>query len=1317
MKIRSWLTTLTFAAFMFLLGFTYEFHWPRIKTWLLVEIESLSQKYLPVRILAQDLQISFSGISLVQLKLLPQGELANSLAPISVKKITFSPNFFGIVSGNLGLTHISIEQPEVTIILKKALSTTLQDQRSNSSTIRDFLRFPIGELTFSRMLLQARLDDRDILTQLADVDLSIRAGISGALIELRTPKITVKKRGTPAKLALALETRLALKANSLQVSALHLKKGRSYILSSGSISGDLDIPRVDMSDFAARGFFDLGEIQTWFSEILPELNIPQISGEFTIDSSYKKIGTSPPDFKIKGDSNDLTAKGFIIGEVGFAGRSDGKFFSIPEVKVQNSAGLAKIKNILFNTDSRKRLEAEVQIETIELNRLLENLKLPGVPVQLFLSGNLPCSVDWELRPVIKCTGTVNGKNLLVRSRMENGSTIVEVESLRAKGDLEVTTEMVKYSADLTVAPEQPNPSSGKSEGVIIYDEGFSITYSADALYSSHIKNLANLKLEGSTKLSGQTTGDSSAAKFDMRLGTSSFWFEDFFFGTFQTHLSYESGYLRFKKVVGTQGDSRYQGDLSLNLDKEQLSVNANFPTLSAKDIQHTFSRITHLPMQITGTGHARIKAEGPLALNRLSYDAEMQLTRGSIGLESFNELHLAVKSKSGHAVIQKGLLTKENSSIQVFGEGWPNGNILCDIKGHDFLIEDSETAKTLGLKLKGNISFDSQLSGHIRAPAAILSATLTNTAIGNDLFPDSKLHLYVDTDKLSATGNFFGDKISTEIDLPLSPEYSFRLLGQMNDWNFVPVLALFNPEIEKLNFRSNVKAHLLLQAPSNDIWKSSGSISLNDFMFFRDEIGLKTKAPLKIEVKDGIANSENLTLEGPKAFISTQFKNFSESSMVSQTNSKIDLALLAFATPFLDDIGGSLSIAFKSGGNKNKPEILGSAFVENGYFKIPEFPNPIEDLKADLLFSQSKFLINSLNAQINGGAVQMDGSISFDGVKNFPTDIRMNVKDEELNYTANVTTKGSAKLRLSRNWFPFLLAGQVDIEKSLVTRELSDFSDSKTNIRESPFLPTLFIKTESKLMELNLDVAIQKSIAIKNSTLDTEFKGSLAISGHVLEPEIKGTLQAQSGQLFFRKTPFNINEATVTFKGGKKINPSLYFVADTRIDTRDKDFDVSFLLQGTGEKPEITLSSQPNLPNQEIISLLALGVTSSDLENTQDSYQARSTALIGLSQGLSREIKDKFGLNLQVSQDVSQSEAVQKITISKEFFTKFAAAASKSVGTDEIDVKLEYKVNKNFSLIGSWESFGSSETNDITAEAEKDSSKLGLDLELKFEFK
>jgi translocation and assembly module TamB len=170
---------------------------------------------------------------------------------------------------------------------------------------------------------------------------------------------------------------------------------------------------------------------------------------------------------------------------------------------------------------------------------------------------------------------------------------------------------------------------------------------------------------------------------------------------------------------------------------------------------------------------------------------------------------------------------------------------------------------------------------------------------------------------------------------------------------------------------------------------------------------------------------------------------------------------------------------------------------------------------------------------------------------------------------------------------------------------------------------------------------------------------------------------------------------------------------------------VTVIAQGTAKNLTIRLTSVPPLSEQDIVSLIALGMTSSSIEqNTLSRSQAEQTgAEIGgavLAKPIDKVFTKTLGLNFQVSNqyDSTRNISVPKVTLSRRVNEKVKASASRAVGDSQAyDVKLEYQLNNNWNAVGSYESKDTENDTTQTTNEANYQSVFGLDLEFKREFK
>jgi translocation and assembly module TamB len=277
-------------------------------------------------------------------------------------------------------------------------------------------------------------------------------------------------------------------------------------------------------------------------------------------------------------------------------------------------------------------------------------------------------------------------------------------------------------------------------------------------------------------------------------------------------------------------------------------------------------------------------------------------------------------------------------------------------------------------------------------------------------------------------------------------------------------------------------------------------------------------------------------------------------------------------------------------------------------------------------------------------------------------------------------------------------------------------------VKRSALLPTSFQQQSFSPIRFDLTAQFPSNVYVRNALVDTEVRGNLKILGTPDDPSILGEITTPpGGKIMFRDVPFEISSSNVRFTDPTKLNPTLYAAASTRL----QDYDVNFLLQGTRENYRINLRSTPPLPEADIISLLALGYTPQQLERVksdqqidQQSYEIGGALLS--NNPLGNEIKSKYGINVRFGSavdDATQTVA-PKVIVSKQWTSKFNTSASRTVGNVvKQDVKAEYQLNRNVSVIGSWEGKEFTEEQKSTQQTNKSTDVLGLDLQYRMEFK
>jgi len=164
-------------------------------------------------------------------------------------------------------------------------------------------------------------------------------------------------------------------------------------------------------------------------------------------------------------------------------------------------------------------------------------------------------------------------------------------------------------------------------------------------------------------------------------------------------------------------------------------------------------------------------------------------------------------------------------------------------------------------------------------------------------------------------------------------------------------------------------------------------------------------------------------------------------------------------------------------------------------------------------------------------------------------------------------------------------------------------------------------------MDLDVRVSIHSGLWIRGQGLDVELAGDLRLVQRGAFPTVSGELQALRGSLLLLDRNFTVERGQVVFYGEDETDPSLDLVLSCRVENTI----VRVLLRGTARKPELLLTSDPEMTEGDIMSVLLFGEPLDHLNSDQvDLVQRRSmdvAAALGAAQ-LETRLARQLGVDM-----------------------------------------------------------------------------------------
>ena len=172
---------------------------------------------------------------------------------------------------------------------------------------------------------------------------------------------------------------------------------------------------------------------------------------------------------------------------------------------------------------------------------------------------------------------------------------------------------------------------------------------------------------------------------------------------------------------------------------------------------------------------------------------------------------------------------------------------------------------------------------------------------------------------------------------------------------------------------------------------------------------------------------------------------------------------------------------------------------------------------------------------------------------------------------------------------------------------------------------------------LDIRVATDGSVFIRGRGLDAELRGDLTVGGTTSDPRPVGQFELVRGRLSILTKRLDLSEGQLRLAGG--FEPILRFVATSQ----SGSYVYQIGITGTASEPEITFSSNPGLPEDEILSRLFFDRPLSELSAVQAAQLAAAVAtLTGQGGGgVLGRLRESTGLdNLDVATDSDGSASL-----------------------------------------------------------------------------
>ena len=329
---------------------------------------------------------------------------------------------------------------------------------------------------------------------------------------------------------------------------------------------------------------------------------------------------------------------------------------------------------------------------------------------------------------------------------------------------------------------------------------------------------------------------------------------------------------------------------------------------------------------------------------------------------------------------------------------------------------------------------------------------------------------------------------------------------------------------------------------------------------------------------------------------------------------------MAFANLPGHQLTGQIGIAADFSGRVDAPLFTGVVRANDLIYHNELYGTRITNLAVDGRFSADRLEIVRLAGRAGNGTVEGHGTIGLASAAGFPIDISLQFQNARLARSDDISGTATGNLHIVNDRSGALISGTLDLGEARyqIVRQASAEIPQLAGVRrrgEPLRLPNAqeAEKGVPSIWRLDIRLNANNRIYITGMGMDSEWRADLRVQGTTATPEIVGTVDLIRGELGVAGRRFRLTEGHVAFVGNRPPNPTIDLSATSDID----QVTVGINVTGRSNNPQISFTSSPGLPQDEIVSRILFGSSVTQISALQAVQLAASlNSLRGSGGGL-----------------------------------------------------------------------------------------------------
>ncbi len=341
-------------------------------------------------------------------------------------------------------------------------------------------------------------------------------------------------------------------------------------------------------------------------------------------------------------------------------------------------------------------------------------------------------------------------------------------------------------------------------------------------------------------------------------------------------------------------------------------------------------------------------------------------------------------------------------------------------------------------------------------------------------------------------------------------------------------------------------------------------------------------------------------------------------------------------------------------GTLARPLLTGSVKLRASGGVLVSTNTYLKSIEGQVVFEGDKLTLANIRARADGGEALVSGRVVL--YPELASEVSVQVSDFPIMPDPFLEARVSGTLEISGKPARPFIKGDLTVDEAYFYAPIG-------------YQPPPSAAAKPNLAKYEIHIRAPRKVYFSNELADIELSADILVEKKPAAPlTLSGELEAISGRIYFLDRVFDLREAKLRMARQSELNPEIHAVGETKVE----DYLIRITVDGDLRQPQVRLTSEPPLPEGEIISMLTVGTA-------PGASQATSRAL-NLAEGLlSRELRRRIRLReLEVRTGLGgEAQMILGMYLTKNLYFRYTGDLS---GAGSESYELKYYIRSNLAI-------------------------------------